>query len=236
VPRRLALSVVIGLAACLALALPALAAPTFSVPAAHVAVACNSDTSCYPPVQPRSSITAVKGDQAKYCVDNYKGNSGVKIYDDSPRPRQVGSIQTNPGGHGCTQIPLDPGCHTYTAYGLDMAGDPARSSAQACGQQGNGGGSGHGKGSGGAAGGNGHGQSTNAAQVQVLGLSYQRDVGNIAGRQGGWFPFTGEDLMGAIAVAAIVTVAGLILAAVPRQRRGRRRSRWIRAVRRAGAR
>ncbi|HEX3707236.1 MAG TPA: hypothetical protein VHV76_11455 [Mycobacteriales bacterium] len=88
-------------------------------------------TSATPGV-PTSTIKAINGDTATYCVDNYAPNSTVTIVNKSNNA--VGTIHTDGTGSGCTTIHLNQACsqtlhETIVATGADAKGKPATSQA-----------------------------------------------------------------------------------------------------------
>jgi hypothetical protein len=65
-----------------------------------------------------------------YCVQNYKGNSVVKVVNE--KTGQVASIHTNGKGVGCVQMPVTANCQDLTAHGSALDGSPGSSSARVC--------------------------------------------------------------------------------------------------------
>jgi hypothetical protein len=78
----------------------------------------------------------VKGQQTvgekftTYCVQNYQGNSVVKVV--NAKTGQVVSIHTNAKGVGCTQVPVTANCQDLTAHGPALDGSPGSSTARVC--------------------------------------------------------------------------------------------------------
>jgi hypothetical protein len=65
-----------------------------------------------------------------YCVQNYQGNSVVKVV--NAKTGQVVSIHTNAKGGGCTKVPVTANCQDLTAHGPAQDGSPGSSSARVC--------------------------------------------------------------------------------------------------------
>jgi hypothetical protein len=65
-----------------------------------------------------------------YCVENYKGNSVVKVV--NVKTGRVVSVHTNPDGEGCVKMPVTANCQDLDAHGPDQDGKPGHSSARVC--------------------------------------------------------------------------------------------------------
>lgn len=76
--------------------------------------------------------TAVQGEHfTRYCVNHYAPNSDVSVTNN--RTGDTGTIHTDATGHGCTQVPVQPGhCQTITASGTAAAGGATSSSSTVC--------------------------------------------------------------------------------------------------------
>jgi hypothetical protein len=82
---------------------------------------------------PRSTVKGAQTVGEKfttYCVQNYKGNSVVKVVNE--KTGKVVSIHTNPNGVGCTKVPVTADCQDLTAHGPDQDGSPGSSTARVC--------------------------------------------------------------------------------------------------------
>jgi hypothetical protein len=82
---------------------------------------------------PRSTVKGAQTVGEKfttYCIQNYKGNSVVKVVNE--KTGKVVSIHTNPKGVGCIKMPVTADCQNLTAHGPDQNGSPGSSSASVC--------------------------------------------------------------------------------------------------------